>query len=135
MNPALRSGLLVGVLVVALSIWVIIDASNGSVLFGGICMLVGAFGWCTYLLVFTWQTAGKPGLAGARSDLRANPTWAALSKIAMAVGVAGVIVGLAEALFAGEVRSGLYTAGVGVLVIVSGLALARRRTARRHRSP
>jgi hypothetical protein len=134
-NPALRSGFLVGVLVIALSIWVIIVASNGSVLFGGICTLVGGVGWSSYLLVFTWQTAGEPGLARARSDLRTDPAWApALTKIAMVIGVVGLIVGVAEALFAGAMRNGLYTAGVGVLVIVSSLALARRQAARRRRS-
>jgi len=131
----LRWGFGAGALMVALGAWVVVDASNGGVLFGGVCMLAGGIGWSGYLLVFTLKTAGKHPGADLFSILRTDAARAAtLGKIGMLVGVVGAIVGISEAVFAGAVRSGLYTACVGVLAILSSLAVGRRQRERRRRS-
>jgi hypothetical protein len=135
-NPGVRTGLLIGVLMIALGAWVVVGASDGGVLFGGVCMLAGGIGWFGYMLVFTLKTAGEQsGLGLLRSGLRTDAAWTVtLGRIAVPIGAVGLIGGVSEALFTGAVRSGLYTAGLGVLVIVSSLLVARRQAARRRRS-
>jgi hypothetical protein len=44
---------------IALGAWVVVGASDGRVLFGGVCMLAGGIGWFGYMLVFTLKTAGS----------------------------------------------------------------------------